>query len=64
MKGQFLANSEGNRILSPRPSPNLGLKATSVLEKTKEAAPAKVEQKNPHVGNNTEPNHNSTPANK
>ncbi|XP_054789193.1 auxin-responsive protein IAA8-like [Prosopis cineraria] len=62
-KGNFLANSEGNTILSPRTSPNLGLKTSYMLDKAKEAAPTKVEPESPHVVNETRPNHNGS-ANK
>ncbi|XP_068304297.1 auxin-responsive protein IAA9-like [Pyrus communis] len=70
------ANSEVNLLLSPRPSPNLGLKSGSTLEnlgthppKTKEVAPAKVLQERPHAVNDTRPNHtgnstSSAPASK
>ncbi|KAM1775050.1 hypothetical protein ACFX12_044342 [Malus domestica] len=59
------ANSEVNLLLSPRPSPNFGLKSGSALEnpgtqppKTKEVAPAKVVQERPHAVNKSRPNHN------
>ncbi|KAM1777739.1 hypothetical protein ACFX11_044357 [Malus domestica] len=59
------ANSEVNLLLSPRPSPNFGLKSGSALEnpgtqppKTKEVAPAKVVQERPHAVNESRPNHN------
>ncbi|XP_028802235.1 auxin-responsive protein IAA9-like [Neltuma alba] len=57
-KGQFLANTEANTILSPKPSANLGLKTSVVLDKAKEAAPPKVEQESPHVVDKTKPNYN------
>lgn len=61
------ANSEVNLLLSPRTSPNLGLKTGSGLEnlvtqpaKTKEVAPAKTVQERPHAVNETRTNHNGS----
>ncbi|KAK9930082.1 hypothetical protein M0R45_027139 [Rubus argutus] len=61
------ANTEANMLLSPRPSPNLGLKTGSVLEnigtqepKMKELAPPKTVQERPHAAKETRPNHTST----
>ncbi|CAL8997630.1 unnamed protein product [Prunus brigantina] len=66
MQGKY-ANSEVNLLLSPRTSPNLGLKTGSGLEnlatqsaKTKEVAPAKMVQERPHAVNETRPNHNGS----
>lgn len=66
MEGKFLANSNVNGILSPRPSGNLGLKTGSVLEnlggqpnKVKELATQKLQQEKPLAVNETIPNHNN-----
>lgn len=66
MQGKY-ANTEANMLLSPRPSPNLGLKTGSVLEnigtqepKMKELAPPKTVQERPHAAKETRPNHTST----
>ncbi|BBG95926.1 indole-3-acetic acid inducible 9 [Prunus dulcis] len=66
LEGKY-ANSEVNLLLSPRTSPNLGLKTGSGLEnlatqpaKTKEVASAKIVQERPHAVNETRPNHNGS----
>lgn len=76
MQGKFLTNSEVNVILSPRPSPNLGLKPGSVLEnfgaqatKVKDTGVQKSAQERPlgkdNTGtNNSSANNNSAPATK
>ncbi|KAI4337565.1 hypothetical protein L6164_015963 [Bauhinia variegata] len=69
-EGKFLVDSEVNTILSPRPTPNVGLKAGSILEnlgtqqvKAKEVPPAKVADERPQA-NETRPNlHGSATTN-
>ncbi|XP_065881456.1 auxin-responsive protein IAA9-like isoform X2 [Euphorbia lathyris] len=75
-EGKFLSNSEVNVILSPRPSPNMGLKPGSVIEnfgaqaaKAKDTAGAKVAQERPLGKNDAGTNHiaannSSAPATK
>ncbi|NP_001268170.1 Aux/IAA protein [Vitis vinifera] len=58
-EGKFLANSEVNVMLSPRPSPNkenLG----SQPAKMKEMASPKIVQERPRATNETPPNHTGT----
>ncbi|RVW56242.1 Auxin-responsive protein IAA9 [Vitis vinifera] len=59
VQGKFLANSEVNVMLSPRPSPNkenLG----SQPAKMKEMASPKIVQERPRATNETPPNHTGT----
>ncbi|XP_065861593.1 auxin-responsive protein IAA8-like isoform X3 [Euphorbia lathyris] len=63
-EGKFLSNSEVNVILSPRPSPNMGLKPGSMIEnfgaqaaKAKDTAAAKVAQERPLGKNDAGMNH-------
>ncbi|KAK9270680.1 hypothetical protein L1049_026262 [Liquidambar formosana] len=77
-EGKFLANSEVNVMLSPRPTPNLGVKPGSAKESTgapaakmKEIASPKIGQDRSRAANETSPNHmgsanngNSAPATK
>ncbi|CAK7347314.1 unnamed protein product [Dovyalis caffra] len=72
-EGKFLSNSEVNAMLSPRPSPNMGLKP-GMLEnlgvqqaKSKEIGVPQVVQERPHAANETRPlrsssTNNSAPA--
>lgn len=66
-EGKFLSNSEVNGMLSPRPSANLGLKSSPILEnlgpqsnKTKELASQKVAQEKLHPAGDTRQNHNGS----
>ncbi|WCJ35649.1 Auxin-responsive protein IAA8 [Euphorbia peplus] len=75
-EGKFLSNSEVNVILSPRSSPNLGLKPGSAIEnfgaqaaKAKDTAASKLAQERPLCKNDAGTNHitsnnNSAPATK
>lgn len=65
MQGKFIPNSDVNTVLSPRPSHNLGLKTSPMLEnlggqpqqaKAKEVAPTKAAHERPHAVNETRPN--------
>ncbi|KAJ7965852.1 Auxin-responsive protein [Quillaja saponaria] len=69
-EAKFLVNSDVKAVLSPRPSPNLGLKTGSVLEnlgaqpaKSKDIAPGKVAHERPHLANETGPSHNGSANN-
>ncbi|XP_059631217.1 auxin-responsive protein IAA8-like [Cornus florida] len=62
-EGKFLASSDVNVILSPRPSPNLGVKSNTVKEisgtqpaKMKEAVPQNVVQERPRSINENSSN--------
>uniref|UniRef100_A0A5B6ZQR9 Auxin-responsive protein n=1 Tax=Davidia involucrata TaxID=16924 RepID=A0A5B6ZQR9_DAVIN len=76
-EGKFLANSEVNAMLSPRPSPNLGVKPGTVKDnpgtqpaKMKEVVPQNVVQERPRAVNENSPsriavtNNSSAPATK
>ena len=70
MQGKYLINSDVNTILSPRPSTNLGLKTSTMLEnlcsqqaKAKEAAPTKLVLERPIAVNETGPNLNGSANN-
>nr|KYP41265.1 Auxin-responsive protein IAA9 [Cajanus cajan] len=67
---KLLVSSEVNTILSPRPSPNVGLKQSSMLEnigaqqaKAKELATAKVGLERSHAVNESRPSLNGSPNN-
>ncbi|XP_043809398.1 auxin-responsive protein IAA9 isoform X2 [Manihot esculenta] len=69
-EGKFISNSEVNVMLSPRPSPNLGLKPGSALEsfgtqaaKVKDIASPKVPQERPRGVNDNRPSHNASANN-
>ncbi|KDP41528.1 hypothetical protein JCGZ_15935 [Jatropha curcas] len=69
-EGKFLSNAEVNVMLSPRPSPNLGLKPGSVLEnfgsqaaKVKDTVAPKSTQERPDGTNETRPNHSASANN-
>ncbi|KAF7830054.1 auxin-responsive protein IAA9 [Senna tora] len=64
-EAKFLANSEVNTVLSPRPTHNMGLKTSSMLEnlgtqaqqaKAKEVGPTKAALERPHTVDETTPN--------
>ncbi|GAV62958.1 AUX_IAA domain-containing protein [Cephalotus follicularis] len=62
-KEKFISKSEVNVMLSPRPSPNLGLKSGSLLKnlephsaKAKETATSKAVQERPHATGDNRPN--------
>ncbi|KAJ6954709.1 Auxin-induced protein AUX28 [Populus alba x Populus x berolinensis] len=68
-RASFLSNSEVNAMLSPRPSPNMGLKP-GMLEnlgvqqaKVKEIVAPKAGQERPHAANETRPLRNSSANN-
>ncbi|KAJ6953050.1 aux/IAA protein [Populus alba x Populus x berolinensis] len=68
-ESKFLSNSEVNAMLSPRPSPNMGLKP-GMLEnlgvqqaKVKEIVAPKAGQERPHAANETRPLRNSSANN-
>uniref|UniRef100_A0A5B6ZN18 Auxin-responsive protein n=1 Tax=Davidia involucrata TaxID=16924 RepID=A0A5B6ZN18_DAVIN len=76
-EGKFLANSEVNAMLAPRPSPNLGVKPGTVKDnpgtqpaKMKEVVPQNVVQERPRAVNENSPsriavtNNSSAPATK
>ncbi|KAA8538225.1 hypothetical protein F0562_027952 [Nyssa sinensis] len=62
-EGNFLANSEVNAMLSPRPSPNLGVKPGTVKDnpgtsaKMKEVVPQNEVQERPCAANENSPSH-------
>lgn len=65
-EAKFMANPEANVVLSPRPSPNLGLKNGSGLEsfgsrpaKVKEIPTAQVAPEKPYSTKETQPNNGS-----
>ncbi|XP_028777766.1 auxin-responsive protein IAA8 [Neltuma alba] len=61
-EAKFLADSEANNVLSPRPSHNMGLKTSGVLEnlgaqaKAKEVTPTKAKLERPHSVKETRAN--------
>ena len=70
MQEKLLVSSEVNTILPSRPSPNVGLKPSSMLEnvgaqqgKAKEVATTKVGLERPHAVNESRPNLNSSANN-
>lgn len=78
MQAKFLADSEANNVLSPRPSHNVGFKTSSTLEnlgaqakKASDVTPTKVTLERPHSVNETRANlegsannNNNAPATK
>lgn len=65
LQGKCISKAEVNAMLSPRPSPSLGLKTGSALDnlgtqpaKVMDVAPSKVVQEWPHAANETRPTHN------
>ncbi|RDY08804.1 Auxin-responsive protein IAA9 [Mucuna pruriens] len=69
-EGKLLVSSEANTMLSPRPSPNVALKPSSMLEnvgaqqaKAKELTTAKVGLERSHAVNESRPNLNGSANN-